>query len=107
MNNYFFKLDSVSETSGTGRVCMTSSARDRDGEKLDYWKAKPEIIRWAKEQAAASGSRNFGNLRLQHDGGKPIGLITSMPEFDDQAEKVFVNFRVVDPTAKELLEGVP
>jgi hypothetical protein len=89
-----------------GKVEGTIAATepDADREILDYDGSKPYFIQWSQTQFANSGGKSYGNLRLQHDAKRVVGLITDPLIFDDQAKTIRVKARVVDENAKELLQ---
>lgn len=60
---------------------------DRAGEVLDYATAKPAFEVWSETMAKASGGKNLGNVRAQHDMKKAAGHLVSIA-YDDTAKRI-------------------
>ncbi len=77
---------------------------DSDSEILDYFASKPYFQQWSDTQFKNSGGKSYGNVRLQHDSKKVVGLLTSPLQFDDANKRIKVSAQIVDPIAKEMLQ---
>jgi hypothetical protein len=84
---------------------IAATEPDADREILDYDGSKPYFVQWSQTQFANSGGKSYGNLRLQHDAKRVVGLITDPLIFDDKNKTIRVKARVVDENAKELLQS--
>lgn len=60
---------------------------DRAGEVLDYPTAKPAFQDWSDGMSKASGGKNLGNVRAQHDLKKAAGHLVEIG-FDDDAKRI-------------------
>lgn len=101
----FLPLTKFDEATGIGQGVLAEEALDKAGEIMDYASARPEFERWSGEIAKASGEKSVGNLRAMHQ-KHAAGKFTKV-EFDDEAKKVLVEFKVVDPVDRvKCAEGV-
>jgi hypothetical protein len=106
MTDLFFQL-AKADFKGEFEGCMTSTALDSDGERPAFAPTVKAVQDWSTSQAQATGNRNFGNIREQHDESRAIGFLTEPPRIDYPARKIWVKGKVVDPVAREKLqEGV-
>jgi hypothetical protein len=68
---------------------------DHAGEVMDYATAKPAFAEWSANMSKASGGKNLGNIRGQHDLKKAAGRLTSI-DFDDTAKRISFCAHIVD-----------
>jgi len=77
---------------------------DRSKEIMDYDTAKEAFQKFADEQTAASGGKNFGNLRVMHT-KSAAGLFVEGYIFDDANKQILGKAHVVDDQAWALVEA--
>jgi hypothetical protein len=101
----FVQLTKFNTEDGVFEGVMTSSAPDQSREILDYASSKPHFQRWFGTSYTRSGRKSLGNVREMH---QPIaaGKLTRV-RYDDEAERIYVWGKVVNPTTKvKVEEGV-
>jgi hypothetical protein len=101
----FFQLTKFDPFSGIAIGIAAAEELDHTNEILDYHGSKPAFKAWSDTQHKLSGGKSYGNIRLQHDDKKPVGILTSPPEFDDLNKKVKIETLIVDKTTKDLLSA--
>lgn len=98
----FFILEKMDPFLGIAVGVMCAEEIDHDKEILDYFGSKPYIQAWSDSQREASKGLSKGNVRLQHDAKRPVGLLKDLT-FDDASLKVRVAAQIVDENARNLL----
>jgi len=101
----FAQLSKVDSFLGIVTGTMACAEVDYDNEILDYEGSKPYFRAWSDSQLAISQGKSYGNVRLQHDEKKPIGILTMPPVYDDEAKCIKVTAQIIDPVAKDLLRA--
>jgi hypothetical protein len=103
---YFFQLEKA-DFAGEFTGVMAALEPDGDREIINWSGTVAAVRDWSAAQAQASGGKSYGNIRGQHDGQQAIGKLVEPPIIDEKRKLIIVHGKVVDPTAKELLqEGV-
>jgi len=98
----FFQLEKYDEFQGIAIGVAAAEELDHDNEILDYEGSKPYFQAWSASQMKASGGKSKGNVRLQHDDKRPVGILTAI-DYDDTNKMVRVASQIVDPVAKQML----
>lgn len=102
--NVYFQLKKFDEFQGLATGILTDSTVDKDRERLDYVRSKPYFQAWSDTQKAASQGKSLGNVRLQHDPKRPVGLLTAL-DFDDANQRITCTAKLVDPIALAMLKA--
>lgn len=68
---------------------------DRAREIMDYATAKPAFQNWSETMSKASGGKNLGNIRAQHDMKKAAGRLVQI-EFNDAECRIDFCAHIVD-----------
>lgn len=80
--------------------CLAAEEPDFEGEVMDYASSKPNFKSWNKYFAEKTSGESVGNLRGQHNAKIAAGKFVSM-DYDDDAKKINVVAKVVDPTEQD------
>lgn len=99
----FFQLQKFSEFDGIATGVMCCQEPDFDNEIMDYFGSKPYIQNWSSTQLQNSQGKSKGNVRLQHDAKKLAGFLTDI-DFDDRNKRVTISAKILDPTARTMLQ---
>ena len=107
----FGRITKVNKATGIVEGVAMDETPDRDNEIFDYETSKPYVEQWSASQAdttkAAGQEVSYGNIRGQHDAKKAAGRIAEPIDFDDEAKRVIIKAKVVDPEELEkCYEGV-
>jgi hypothetical protein len=99
----FAQLQKFDDFQGIAEGTIACQEPDGDREILDYFGSKPYFQAWSDSQFANSQGKSWGNVRLQHNPQKVVGLLISPLQFDDTNIKIKVSAQILDPVAKDML----
>ena len=77
--NLFAQLTKYDPFQGLAYGTVAAQKPDLSREIMDYAGSKPNFVAWSDGLSKVTDGHNFGNVRLQHDKGRPVGKLTTIP----------------------------
>jgi hypothetical protein len=88
-----FKADAATQTIW---AVAALEEPDKSREVMDYATAVPMFKAWSKQFSDATSGKSLGNVRAMHNPKHLAGKVEKM-EFDDEAKRVRVCLKILDP----------